>query len=244
MGKLPPNPNRQPAAKSAAAQQNPQLTQWLQQGIGLHQQGQLSQAKEVYERILALQPEHFDSLHMLGVIAYQTGNLALAADLIGKAIQINPNIATAYSNWGNALKELKRLEDALASYDKAIALQPDYAEAFNNRGNALDDFGTGFSSLSYLQRLPISELKIDRSFVAQLENSERDAKLASGIICIAHDLGVKVVAEGVETAAQLDRLRDFGCDAIQGFVFQRPLAAAGFASLLAPDFRFKDPGRS
>lgn len=111
-------------------------------------------------------------------------------------------------------------------------------------GISLDDFGTGFSSLSYLQRLPISELKIDRSFVAQLESTVQGAKLASGIISIAHDLGVKVVAEGVETPGQLMKLREFGCDAIQGFLFQRPLATTLFAGMLTPDFRFADPAQS
>ena len=80
-------------------------------------------------------PDHFDALHLLGVIAYQTKNLRQAEELIGKAIKVNPNVAIAYSSRGNALKDLKRLDEALASYDKAIALKPDYDEAYNNRGN-------------------------------------------------------------------------------------------------------------
>ena len=107
--------------------------------MAFHQKGMLSDAKKIYEDILKQQPNHFDALHLLGVIAGQTKNLHQAEELIGKAIKINPNDAAAYSNRGNALKDLKRVDEALASYDKAIALKPDYAEAYNNRGIALRD---------------------------------------------------------------------------------------------------------
>jgi predicted O-linked N-acetylglucosamine transferase (SPINDLY family) len=123
--------------ESTGNQHNPKVAQWFQQGLGLHQQGQLLQAKAIYERVLAVQPKHFDALHLLGVIAYQTKELALAVDLIGKATQINPNHAVAFAIQGDVLKGLEREDEALASYDRAIALKPDFAEAFNNRGNVL-----------------------------------------------------------------------------------------------------------
>jgi len=111
----------------------------FQQALAFHQKGQLSQAQSLYEEILKTQPKHFDSLHLLGVIAHQTKNHQRAVDLIGKAIELFPKNATLYSNRGLALQELKQLDAAVASYDKAIALKADYAEAYSNRGVALKE---------------------------------------------------------------------------------------------------------
>ena len=116
-----------------------QIQAALQQGLALHQQGKLAEAKNIYEKILKYNPKHFDSLNLLGIIAAETRDYQSAVDLFGKAIAINPNVALAYNNRGNALLDLKRLDEALASYDKALALKPDYAEAYNNRGSALLD---------------------------------------------------------------------------------------------------------
>jgi len=88
---------------------------------------------------------------------------------------------------------------------------------------AMDDFGTGYSSLSYLKRLPLDILKIDRSFVSDLENNSDDAAICAAIIAMAHNLDLRVVAEGVETQAQLDYLRGQKCDEIQGFFISKPL---------------------
>lgn len=93
---------------------------------------------------------------------------------------------------------------------------------------ALDDFGVGYSSLSMLQRLPISTLKIDRSFVADIEFSSRSAAIVGSMIRLAHGLQIRVVAEGVEREQQLDILKDLGCDEIQGYLLARPLPAAAF----------------
>ena len=139
MVRTPNIPQREHPAVKQVQPQSQAVAQLFQQGISLHQQGGLAQAKTIYEQVLAKQPKHFDALHMLGVIAAQTNNHALAVELMGKAIEINPNSASAYSNRGLALQDLKRTDEALASYDKAIALKPDYAEAFNNRGIALQD---------------------------------------------------------------------------------------------------------
>jgi protein O-GlcNAc transferase len=103
-----------------------------------HQAGRLSEAEQVYRQILKDQPNHFDSLHFLGVIHYQRGNHAEAVRHIDAALRINPMVASAYNNRGNALGELMRFDEALASYDRAIALKPDYVEAFLNRGIALE----------------------------------------------------------------------------------------------------------
>ena len=91
---------------------------------------------------------------------------------------------------------------------------------------SLDDFGTGYSSLSFLRDLPVDAIKIDRSFVSGLATSPRDASIVEGVIAIAAALGHKVVAEGVETAAQADKLRVLGCDYAQGFLWSQPVRAS------------------
>ncbi|WAC46607.1 EAL domain-containing protein [Pseudomonas sp. SL4(2022)] len=88
---------------------------------------------------------------------------------------------------------------------------------------ALDDFGTGYSSLSYLKTLPLDQLKIDRSFVCDLLSDNQDADIACTIVSLAHALKLDVIAEGVETQAQCDRLSSFGCTCFQGYYFGRPV---------------------
>jgi EAL domain-containing protein (putative c-di-GMP-specific phosphodiesterase class I) len=99
----------------------------------------------------------------------------------------------------------------------------------------LDDFGTGYSSLSYLERFPVDYIKIDRSFVGGLGKEPGAAVLASGVISLAHALGIKVIAEGVETEQQFEHLRGMGCDLAQGHLFSIPLTANGVADLLVAD---------
>jgi EAL domain-containing protein (putative c-di-GMP-specific phosphodiesterase class I) len=91
---------------------------------------------------------------------------------------------------------------------------------------SIDDFGTGYSSLSYLKRLPVSELKVDRSFVADMLQDAEDEVLVRSVVELGHNLGLVVVAEGVENQATLDALAAMGCDEAQGFHFARPMAAA------------------
>jgi predicted signal transduction protein with EAL and GGDEF domain len=97
---------------------------------------------------------------------------------------------------------------------------------------AIDDFGTGYSSLAYLQRFPIDKLKIDIAFVRDITTNPNDAAIAQAIISMAHSLKLRVIAEGVETRAQLEYLRRSRCDEIQGYFFSRPMTAAELGALV------------
>jgi diguanylate cyclase (GGDEF)-like protein/PAS domain S-box-containing protein len=102
-------------------------------------------------------------------------------------------------------------------------------------GLSIDDFGTGYSSLSYLHRFPIDTLKIDRSFVTQMTDNSENAEIVRTIVTLARSLDMAVVAEGVETADQLRRLGDLGCDYGQGYLFSRPVGAGQAAELLTDE---------
>jgi diguanylate cyclase (GGDEF)-like protein/PAS domain S-box-containing protein len=97
---------------------------------------------------------------------------------------------------------------------------------------SIDDFGTGYSSLAYLKQFPVDYLKIDQSFTREMLDEPKVAAIVRSVIALGHSLGFKVIAEGVETAAQLDYLRNKGCDEIQGYYFSRPLTPDAFANLL------------
>jgi EAL domain-containing protein (putative c-di-GMP-specific phosphodiesterase class I) len=105
---------------------------------------------------------------------------------------------------------------------------------------SIDDFGTGYSSLSMLKRLPVDELKIDRSFVSPMMHDESDMIIVRSTIHLGHDLGMKVIGEGVEDQGTLDRLAALGCDLIQGYHVSRPVPADAFTEWLID--RLGSPG--
>jgi EAL domain-containing protein (putative c-di-GMP-specific phosphodiesterase class I) len=116
--------------------------------------------------------------------------------------------------------------------EEATMIDPERAMNILNRLDemgvslSIDDFGTGHSSLSYLKRLPVDEIKIDRSFVMEMEESDSDAKIVHATIDLSHNLGLKVVAEGVETVTALKMLKSLNCDYAQGYYLSRPVPAA------------------
>ena len=130
----------------------------------------------------------------------------------------------------------ERLE--LEITESGLMQQGDHGERFLHSLHAMgvrlaiDDFGTGYSSLAYLKRFPVSKLKIDRSFIRDLASDGSDAQLVSTMVVMGRGLGLSVLAEGIETAAQRRRLVEIGCEAGQGFHFSRPLPAAQIRPLL------------
>ena len=120
----------------------------------------------------------------------------------------------------------------LVDVEGAIARMTELRE--HGVGFALDDFGIGYSSLSYLKRLPLVQLKIDKTFVQDVLDDPNDAAIARMILTLGHSLGLEVIAEGVETEGQRAFLAASGCEAYQGFLFSRPLPIAAFRELVCP----------
>jgi EAL domain-containing protein (putative c-di-GMP-specific phosphodiesterase class I) len=122
--------------------------------------------------------------------------------------------------------------ESMMMHDVSRAL--DVLNALRSRGIriAIDDFGTGYSSMSLMKQFPIDTLKIDRSFVCNLPEDCEDRAIAEAIISMGRALGMTIVAEGVETMAQADFLRDHDCDEMQGYLFSKPLQPAQMADLL------------
>jgi protein O-GlcNAc transferase len=136
----PPNiPKRKLSNPVKISPQTNQVAVLIVQGLALHQQGRFNEALAIYEHILAIQENHFDTLQLLGALFVQTQQFAKAVDFLTRALKINPNHAACFSNLGIALEKLNRLDEALESYDIAIRLKPDYADAYSNRSNPLKD---------------------------------------------------------------------------------------------------------
>jgi diguanylate cyclase (GGDEF)-like protein len=173
------------------------------------------------------------------IAGYARDGLALRIALNLSALdlmdaQLPERVARSLATHGVAARSL-----CLEITESAIMDDPVRAEqtlqALHRLGVTLsiDDFGTGYSSLAYLKRLPVSQLKIDRSFVMAIETDEADIKIVRSTIDLAHNLGLSVVAEGVETEGALARLREFGCDEAQGYLIGRPMPQAEFAGWAA-----------
>ena len=131
----------------------------FQEALALHQKGDLARAQIIYEEIIKKQPTNFDSLHLLGVLAYQNADYQRSVDLIKKAIQINPKNSIFYYNKGLAHQELRQLESAIDSFGKAIEFNPEYVDAHYNRGLTFVELGQ--ASLAAIDFLRVTEMKPD-----------------------------------------------------------------------------------
>jgi EAL domain-containing protein (putative c-di-GMP-specific phosphodiesterase class I) len=122
--------------------------------------------------------------------------------------------------------------------ETSIMVNPERSFQIVNRiaemgvGVSIDDFGTGYSSLSYLKKLPATELKIDKSFVKDMLANESDMTIVKATIQLAHNLGLKVAAEGVESGSIFTKLKEMGCDSLQGFFISKPVEAHEVQSLI------------
>ncbi len=153
----------------------------------------------------------------LSVHQLRQPDLAERFDEMLRRHQINPELITCEITESSAMEDTEVTMRVLRQLD-LIGLHI-----------SIDDFGTGHSSLAYLRKLPAHELKIDRSFVLDLETSEDARKVASAVINLAKALDLKVVAEGVETEGQNRILREYGCDQLQGYLFAKPMSAKALA---------------
>jgi diguanylate cyclase (GGDEF)-like protein len=172
---------------------------------------------------------------------YDSGftSLSMAVNLSALSLKRNNavtmvQLALEESGLPPACLELELTESMLIENDHIVG---DTLQIFNVAGIsiALDDFGTGYSSLSYLHRFPINVLKIDRSFVWNMNRSANDLAMVTAIIAMARSLNMKVVAEGVETQEQLESLKKCGCNIIQGYYFSKPISAKEVSALLRTD---------
>jgi EAL domain-containing protein (putative c-di-GMP-specific phosphodiesterase class I) len=154
-------------------------------------------------------------------------NLTVAVNISAHSLRPSSSlpeiVAELTETWGTASDslDLELTEGALVE-----AHAPEILSQLHEMGQriSIDDFGTGYSSLAYLQRLPVDELKIDRSFVTRLSAASNDEVIVRSIIDLAHNLGLTVVAEGVEDEAAMELLVAYGCDSVQGYLLGRPCA--------------------
>ncbi|WP_187287400.1 GGDEF and EAL domain-containing protein [Gottschalkia acidurici] len=168
-------------------------------------------------------------------------------------IVVSVNISSIQLSQDNFIEIIKRVIDDTGMNPKFLGIEitetslmelfeenSEKLEILRNMGITvyLDDFGTGYSSLNYLLRLPISTIKIDRTFVMDMMNAKKGVKITESIINLAHNMGLNVTAEGVENEEQLSILRDLSCDVIQGYIFGKPLSESDAIQYL--EDRIKD----
>jgi diguanylate cyclase (GGDEF)-like protein len=160
-------------------------------------------------------------------VAVNVSGRQIKRGILQRQVRLALEASGAQPSWIEIeITEHSLVEDLQANLDSLASLRE------MGMRMAIDDFGTGLSSLSYLKRLPLNKLKIDRSFVRELPDQRDDMAIAIAVISMARALGLMVVAEGVETPEQCNALREMGCDLAQGYFFSRPLPADDMARLL------------
>jgi diguanylate cyclase (GGDEF)-like protein len=175
--------------------------------------------------------QHIGTWRRMGVIVPRISLNLSARQLLGVGLTDRIlHIARAY-DISPAMLDIEVTEDSLVSdIEKATSVLAALKQA--GVSTSLDDFGAGYSSLSYLVRLPIDTLKIDKAFVRALVESEKASAVIRGIVGLARSLGMKTIAEGVEHQSQLEELKDAGCDSVQGYLISRPLNSEAFVEFM------------
>jgi diguanylate cyclase (GGDEF)-like protein len=175
--------------------------------------------------------EHIGVWQRMGVTVPRISLNLSARQLLGVGLTDKILHITSAYDISPAMLDIEVTEDSLVSdIGKATSVLAALKQA--GISTSLDDFGAGYSSLSYLVRLPIDTLKIDRSFVRALAESGKASAVIRGIVGLARSLGMKTIAEGVECQRQAEELKDAGCDSIQGYLISRPLDSDAFAEFL------------
>ncbi|MEK7870933.1 MAG: EAL domain-containing protein [Nitrospirota bacterium] len=170
------------------------------------------------------------SWHQAGIEISVAVNLSVRSL---QAPQLLDQIRGMLSTWGVASSSLRlEITESIIMADPVLAMEIITQLTAMGIRFSIDDFGTGYSSLSYLQRLPVDEIKIDKSFIMNMLTDESSMKIVRSTIELAHSLGLKVVAEGVESKEILNELTSLGCDAAQGYFISRPLPQLELAAWL------------
>jgi diguanylate cyclase (GGDEF)-like protein/PAS domain S-box-containing protein len=205
------------------------LVRWRHPTEGLLMPAEFMPEAERSELIVPLTRWVLDeALHQQRLWSDAGLDLTMAVNISARSLRrgsdLPDTVAQLTNTWGivPGMLILELTEIALIDADAPVVLE--LLHAMGERV-AIDDFGTGHSSLAYLQRLPIDQIKVDRSFVMNLASSTNDAVIVRSTIDLAHNLGLTVVAEGVEDEIALKMLVDYGCDSAQGFLFNRPCPA-------------------
>ena len=175
-------------------------------------------------------------------------HFADAEDFSAEPLSISINVSSRWLAQADFIEQIERTLAATHLDPRALRLEITESKMMENREGAsaairtlrargvrfsIDDFGSGYSSLSYLHRLPVSTIKIDRAFVGRVQDHQDDAEIVRTIVTLARSLRLKVVAEGIETEAQAARLRTLGCDYGQGYLYSEPVAPETATELLA-----------
>lgn len=177
--------------RSVTPAASPAVQNMLADGLRHHQGGRFAEAERLYREILAIDPNHADSLHLLGMIAYQMGSHDTAVDLIERAIKRNAKVSYYHCNLGLVLSAQGKLDAAIARYRQALALQPDYVEACNNLGNALMDQGKLEEAVTCLRRALSLNPKVAETH-NNLGNVLKDqGKLGEAVACYRQALALR-----------------------------------------------------
>ena len=173
----------------------------------------------------------FASDPLLTIAVNFSGKQFIQPDLLERAVQILRETGLDPRSLGVEFTESVAMQDA----DRTARILRELKALGVH--TSVDDFGTGYSSLSHLRRLPLDILKLDRSFVSEMEESDENREIVRTIISLAHILGMHVVAEGVETVEQANQLRSLGCKYAQGYFFSKPMNQAGAEAFLGSGLR-------